>query len=177
MKRRIFFWLERLKITPAERKTIAGLMILLGLLGGVNLALSPSIPFEDGHYLELEKQFEKRTVMIKAREKKLMEQYFPTETKQIYAVKSDTMPEDTLAEEEPKKSSQQSQNEQIDINSANYKALQSLPGIGPTYARRIIDYRNDNDGFASIEELKKIKGIAQKRLEKLKPFVKLKDSK
>lgn len=79
MKRRIFFWLERLKISPAERKTISGLLILLVILGGLNMALTPSVPFEDGDYLELEKQFKKRTAMLQAEEEELMKQYFPKE--------------------------------------------------------------------------------------------------
>ena len=54
MKRGLFFWLEKLKIAPGERKAISGLLVLLVLLGGFNLALSPSVPFEDGEYLELE---------------------------------------------------------------------------------------------------------------------------
>ncbi|NIT56253.1 MAG: competence protein CelA, partial [Aliifodinibius sp.] len=37
-------------------------------------------------------------------------------------------------------------------------------------------YRNENGAFKSFEELKNIKGIAQKRLDKLMPFIKLKDS-
>jgi comEA protein len=177
MKRKIFFWLERLKITPAERKTVSGLMILLVLLGSLNLALSPSIPFEDEDYLELEKQFEKRAAMLEAEEEKLMQKYYPSEKEEVYVAKKDTIVEDTLAQVKDQKADQNAENEQININTAGEKALKSLPGIGSVYAQRIIKYREENDGFETIEELKRIKGIAQKRLEKLKPFVKLKDSK
>ena len=46
----------------------------------------------------------------------------------------------------------------ISINTADEKALDSLPGIGPAMARRILDYRQTNGSFQSIEELKKVKG-------------------
>lgn len=176
MKRKIFFWLERLKITPAERKTVSGLMILLVFLGSLNLALSPSVPFEDDDYLELEKQFEKRAAMLEAEEEKLMQQYYPAEEEGMYVAKTDTLPADSLGQEKEEKGDQNAQREQININTAEAEALESLPGIGPTYARRMIKYREKNGEFETIEELKKIKGIAEKRLEKLKPFVKLKDS-
>lgn len=177
MKRKIFFWLERLKITPAERKTVSGLMILLVLLGSLNLALSPSVPFEDDDYLELEKQFAKRAAMLETEEKKLMQRYYPVEKEVAYVAKKDTLPRDTTGEQIEQKADQNAQEEQININKAGEEALKSLPGIGPAYARRILKYRSEKGGFETIEELKEIKGIGQKRLEKLIPFVKLKDSK
>ena len=56
----------------------------------------------------------------------------------------------------------------ININTASLSQLDSLPGIGPTYAQRIIDYREANGGFKSIEEIKNIKGIGDKTFEKFK---------
>ncbi|MEP1152503.1 MAG: phospholipase D-like domain-containing protein [Balneola sp.] len=59
----------------------------------------------------------------------------------------------------------------ININTANQATLQLLPGIGETYASRIVDYRLENKGFSSIEELLKIKGIGQKRLATIRPLI------
>lgn len=59
----------------------------------------------------------------------------------------------------------------ININAADQATLQLLPGIGETYASRIIEYRLENKGFSSIEELLKIKGIGQKRLAKIRPLI------
>ncbi len=59
----------------------------------------------------------------------------------------------------------------ININTADQATLELLPGIGETYAKRIIEYREQNGGFKSVEELIEIKGIGEKRLERLRPVV------
>ncbi|TYP93917.1 comEA protein [Fodinibius salinus] len=172
MKRRIFFWLEKLKITPGERKTVTSLVILFVILASVNVGLTPSVPFEDEQYHELEQQFKERTAMLKKKEQQLMQRYHPSE-KQLVSLQSDTTPADTADAPNEEPNETQSAQEKININTANQQALESLPGIGPAYARRIIVYRKENGKFKTKNELKKIKGIAQKRLDNLKPFVKL----
>lgn len=57
---------------------------------------------------------------------------------------------------------------QINLNTANLSQLDSLDGIGPTYAQRIIDYREANGPFNSIEQIKNVKGIGEKTFEKIK---------
>lgn len=53
----------------------------------------------------------------------------------------------------------------ININTANVSELALLPGIGETYAQRIVDFRNKNGPFDSVEQLLKVEGIGTKRLE------------
>jgi comEA protein len=59
----------------------------------------------------------------------------------------------------------------ININTVDEATLQLLPGIGPSYAQRIIEYRTENGGFKSVEEITNIRGIGPKTLEKLRPIV------
>ena len=59
----------------------------------------------------------------------------------------------------------------VDINRAAQAELETLPGIGPAMARRIIDYREQNGAFLSPEDLTEVKGIGEKTLEKLLPYI------
>lgn len=61
----------------------------------------------------------------------------------------------------------------ININTADEATLQLLPGIGPAYSKRIVDYRLEHGSFNSVDELKNIRGIGPKTLQKLRPIVTL----
>ena len=64
----------------------------------------------------------------------------------------------------------------IDINKAGIKELVSLPGIGNSYAKRIIDYREKNGPFKKIEDLKKVKGIGNKKMQTIKDLIKIEEN-
>lgn len=65
----------------------------------------------------------------------------------------------------------------IKINEADQWQLQQIPGIGPTLAKRIIAYRNQNGPFSNLKELCNIKGISETKLENIKSYLDLKPSK
>lgn len=64
--------------------------------------------------------------------------------------------------------------EKVNINTALKDELVSLPGIGPVYAQRIIEYREKTRGFKTIEEIMNIRGIGEKKFEKLKDRITVK---
>ncbi len=59
----------------------------------------------------------------------------------------------------------------ININAASPGDLKRIPGIGEVIARRIIDYRNQFGSFKDLEDLKKVKGIGDKKIEAIKKHV------
>ena len=61
----------------------------------------------------------------------------------------------------------------VNINTATAEELDALPGIGPTKAQAIIDYRNENGRFNSIEDIQKVKGIKEGEFSKIKDYIRV----
>ena len=61
-----------------------------------------------------------------------------------------------------------SEGSRININTATSQELQTLRGIGPAMARRIIEYRQTSGGFSTVDDLTNVKGIGEKTLEKIR---------
>lgn len=59
----------------------------------------------------------------------------------------------------------------VNLNTADVGGLESLPGVGPVLAQRIIDWRTQNGRFTSVDELGEVSGIGEKVLARLRPLV------
>ena len=62
----------------------------------------------------------------------------------------------------------------VNINKATEAELETIPGIGPSTALKIINYRNENGKFKSIEDVKNISGIGDAKYEKMKNYITIK---
>lgn len=65
------------------------------------------------------------------------------------------------------------QGDKVNINTASLQELESLPGVGPATAQRIVDYREKSGRFKSVDELKMVNGIGEKKFEDLKEKISL----
>lgn len=59
----------------------------------------------------------------------------------------------------------------VNLNTATLAELETLPGIGPALAQRILDYRERNGGFRTVEDLLEVPGIGAKKFEELRDAV------
>jgi competence protein ComEA len=59
----------------------------------------------------------------------------------------------------------------VNINTANTEELQQVPGIGPATAQKILQMRKSYGAFKSVDDLLAIRGLGQKRLEKMRKYL------
>ena len=83
---------------------------------------------------------------------------------------SDQISDEAILKDNQEIESDDSSNK-ISINRASLVELMTLPGIGEKTAQKIIEYRETYGSFWSIEDIKNVKGIGDKKFEKLKDFI------
>lgn len=59
----------------------------------------------------------------------------------------------------------------VDINSATQSELENLPGVGPSTASKIIDYREKNGDFKKIEDIMNVSGIGEAKFNSIKDYI------
>ena len=77
---------------------------------------------------------------------------------------ADAAPEPPETETEPEPETAPAITGPLNINTATAEQLDTLPGIGPVLAQRIVDYRTANGGFRAVEELLNVSGIGNAKL-------------
>lgn len=91
--------------------------------------------------------------------------------KSTYIPETKSAPHKSTQKKPPKSTTKQPPSSPIDLNRATSEELQQLPGVGPAMSKRILQYRKENHGFTSVDDLDNVRGIGPKTLEKIRPFV------
>ncbi|REL24555.1 ComEA family DNA-binding protein [Rhodohalobacter sp. SW132] len=174
MKRKLFFWIDKLKIKRSERIMLSVCMISALILSGALLFIDFSHAPDEYDYSELEELFRERSKQQKQEHDMIMARYGGE------PALTDTMePEENVVQENvksyeiPEPEVTVADTTRINVNTANSEELQQLPGIGPAYASRIVEWRQENGKFQTVEQLLEIRGIGPARLENIRHLVEL----
>ena len=65
-------------------------------------------------------------------------------------------------------------NSKVNINTATQAQLETLPGIGPSTATKILTYRKEKGKFTKIQDIKEVSGIGDSKFEKIKDYITVK---
>ena len=120
----------------------------------INLAYK----LEDGMKIKIPTQKENKNTNIENNQETFITQNSGLETEQIQ----------TNSQINEKKQ------EKININKANQEELETLSGIGPSIANKIIQYRKDNGNFKSIDDIKNVSGIGENKYNEIKNSITIK---
>lgn len=97
--------------------------------------------------------------------------YIPNKNEKISEYITENSGNNVVIEGNESQGYEEGGNGKVNINTANQTELESLPGIGPALAQRIIEYREENGEFRSIEELQNVKGIGDSKYANIKDNV------
>ncbi len=105
-----------------------------------------------------------------------MKVYIPTKTEETVNIEETTETHiytENNNQEKQEINTNSSKNQKININTASQTELETLPGIGPSTALKIIEYRKESGKFRNIEDIKNVKGIGTNKYEKIKELIKV----
>ena len=176
MRNSIFFVLEKLEITTSERTTMIVLSSVL-LITALFHQMELTDTYDASYYAEYDAKFEQLAYEADQRDKKIAAQYYPEEqigngTNEI----DGSLAKDTQADSEETASIADTSNaneDTVNVNTADTDQLESLPGIGPSIARNLIEYREENGPFKKFSDLLHVRGIGEARLENIRPYISL----
>lgn len=177
MKRKIYFFLEQLEINRSERITVTILMSFIIIFSGIYYYHVPVVNYDPIYYENLERIFNEKSRQVEQERQSILARYQPLNEKETSRDQPDLNEIATIQTEHANDSAEETEPSSntniININTASEEQLVTLPGIGPAYARRIVEWREENGLFTGKEQLLEIRGIGERRLEQLLPLIEL----
>lgn len=167
MKRKIYFLFDRLQIRRSERHLIGGLMIVICILAGARVLITPSVYSNPEHQAELERVFLERSEELRRKREAVLLRYVPEDRIGEMGLGEGTVSGGGTV------SGEKSVFLRVNINTAGIDSLLLLPGIGPAYAERILKRRQEVGRFTELNQLLEVKGIGPARFEKIRPMLEL----
>jgi DNA uptake protein and related DNA-binding proteins len=156
-----------LRVKPGTRKfevlKMAGGSLPEADLNRINLAEY----VEDGEQVYLPKKGEILEPVVKKRSKKKTVKQSPMKAAPNNAPQNEASATVKMAQTGKKGEAEWP----IDLNSANQAQLETVPGIGEFMAFKIIEFRNKNGNFQSVEDLDRVYGVGPKKLAKLRSYL------
>lgn len=177
MKRKIYFFLEQLEINRSERISVTILMIFIIIFSGIYYNHEPVVNYDPQYYENLERIFNEKSQQMEQERQSIRVRYQPVNEMEELRDQSELNETASIQPESVKESVEKAEPimnpKIININTATEEQLITLPGIGPAYAKRIVEWREENGLFTEKEQLMEIRGIGERRLEQLVPFIEL----
>lgn len=171
MRRNWFFFLERLNITPGERHLVLSLASIAVILTMLLMVVHPRSPYNPSFYASQVRLFQNKIAIAEKFDSIQKAPYY--HLKALNAkLKKDT--ERSLTGGKKGETATKQSIPLVNINTAGVDSLVFLPGIGPKTAKKIVDYRKTNGKFPSLDSIKKVKGIGDKKLANITPYIRLK---
>jgi competence ComEA-like helix-hairpin-helix protein len=178
LKNNIYFLLDRLNITKAERVAMVTITTMIMLITTGAAILEPENPFPAEHYARADSIFRALSDQKEADHANLMSRYEPSpvgNTETVAALQSGTQtaPKTQAGKASKSGSAKVPALESIILNTAVASDLVRLPGIGPKTAEVIVDYRKEHGPFQDLSHVMRVKGIGPKKWEQIRPYLRL----